>query len=165
MIAAIRVVRERSKVASPFLAGQIASCGCALSAIRSANGRKNRTHGKSTHRLYDVWRQMLRRCEDEASSDYPLYGGRGITVCDEWHDVAKFIAWADASGYRIGLTIERTDNNGGYTPENCRWIKNELQARNTSRLVLLTHEGRTAFASDWARELGISLRTILSRKR
>lgn len=91
--------------------------------------------------------------------------GKRFGMLTALRDVAKFIAWAEASGYRIGLTIERTDNNGGYTPENCRWIKNELQARNTRRLVLLTHEGRTAFASDWARELGISLRTILSRKR
>lgn len=141
------------------------NCGCALSEIRAGNGRLGRTHGLSTHRLYDVHRQMLRRCENPNSKDYPLYGARGISVCDEWQDIHAFFDWALASGYEQGLTIERIDNDKGYSPDNCTWIPNERQAHNTRRLLLITHNGITDYASSWARRTGLPIRTIISRKR
>lgn len=145
--------------------GGVPNCGCALSSIRAENGRRNRTHGLSTHLLYDVFRQMHQRCENPNCKDYPLYGARGISVCDEWANIHAFFKWAKATGYRQGLTIERRDNDRGYSPENCHWIPNERQAHNTRRLILITHNGVTKHASEWARDLGVGVRTIIARKR
>lgn len=145
--------------------GGVPNCGCIISEVRSRNGSRNRTHGLSTHRLYDVWRQMHRRCYDPRCKDYRMYGKRGIDVCAAWHDLPSFIEWASGSGYRVGLTIERKDNDRGYSPSNCIWIPNERQALNTRRLVNITYKGKTAHASQWARETGIHVQTLLARKR
>lgn len=159
-----QVIRDRASTAQIAKKGT-PSCGCALSTIRAGNGRKNKRHGFGGTLLYHVWRQMLQRCENPSCKDYPLYGARGIYVCDEWRDIATFVDWAQGSGYQRGLTIERVDNNDGYRPGNCRWIPNEQQAWNTRRLILLTCDGETRHASEWARITGLSLRTIISRKR
>lgn len=159
-----QVIRDRASTAHTAKKG-VPNCGCALSSIRAKNGRSTKTHGFSQHCLYDVWRQMWQRCTNPQCKDFPLYGARGISVCDEWRDVGDFIAWAEGSGYERGLTIERVDNNSGYRPDNCRWIPNEKQAWNTRRLILLTCDGRTTHASEWARLTGLSVRTIISRKR
>lgn len=161
----VEVERDAISVRTVAARGGLTNCGCQLSSIRAANGRKNRTHGLSTHLLYDVFRQMHQRCENSASKDYPLYGARGISVCDEWSSIHAFFAWAVASGYRQGLTIERRDNNRGYSADNCTWIPNERQAHNTRRLILITHNGVTKHASQWARDLGVGIRTIIARKR
>lgn len=126
----------------------------------------NTTHGCSTggrRRLYDVWRQMHRRCYSPACKDYPAWGGRGIAVCDAWHDVRAFVAWAESSGYRRGVTIERVDNNGNYEPSNCRWIPNEQQASNTRRLTFIDAFGQRRRIDDWAVLTGIGYRTIKMR--
>lgn len=103
---------------------------CARQA-QSERGKKNRTHGHSRTKIYDVHKQMLRRCYEPACKDYKNWGARGIRVCYECRtDVAAFIAWAKASGYGDGLTIERKDVNGNYEPDNCTWIPNNQQALN-----------------------------------
>lgn len=148
------------------------SCGCAARDAHSSNGKKNATHGltrrelgnENRRKLYDVYRQMLRRCHNPNSSDYPCWGGRGISVCEEWRDdVMKFISWAEANGYVPGVTIERVDNNKGYCPENCSWIPNERQAQNTRRVRMITAFGRAQTIREWSSETGIPYRTILSR--
>ncbi len=126
----------------------------------------NTTHGCSTgerKRLYDVWRQMHRRCYEPACKDYPAWGGRGITVCGEWRDVRAFCAWAEASGYRRGLTIERIDNDASYSPDNCRWIPNAKQASNTRRLTYIEAFGQRRRIDEWADLVGIGYRTIKMR--
>lgn len=126
----------------------------------------NTTHGCSTgprRKLYDVWRQMHRRCYDPACKDFPGWGGRGISVCREWQDVRAFCEWALSSGYASGLTIERIDVNGNYRPENCRWIPNELQASNTRRLKFLEAFGKRLRIDEWAKITGIKYRTIKMR--
>lgn len=146
--------------------GHASGCGCTLAIAQRANGRANRTHGHgkgATRKLYDVWRQMHRRCTDPACKDYPAWGGRGISVSEEWGDVSAFVAWAQASGYREGLTIERRDNNAGYSPDNCRWIVNELQASNTRRLRSVVAFGRAQRLDEWAAETGVAYRTIIHR--
>lgn len=143
----------------------VSSCGCALSGIRSDNGRRNKTHGWSQHKLYGVWRHMMRRCYDPKCKDYPIYGGREIKVCDEWHSLDVFCNWGVSSGHADGLTIERMNVNGGYSPSNCTWVPNEDQARNTRKLRMITHDGKTHFASEWARILGVPYSTIRSRIR
>lgn len=143
--------------------GTQVSCGCKVSAIRAENGRRNTTHGLSKYKLYDVHRQMMRRCYDPDCKDYPAYGERGISVCEDWQNMRTFMDWCESSGYCDGLTIERIDVNGGYEPANCTWIPNEFQAHNTRRLHNLTVNGETKFISQWARDLGIGRNTIHTR--
>lgn len=146
--------------------GGAASCGCARRDAASGNGKRNRTHGMSvgvSRKLYDVWRQMHRRCYDPAAKDFPAWGGRGISVCEQWRVVGNFCEWAWSSGYKTGLTIERVDNDAGYSPGNCRWIPNKQQAKNTRRRRFLAAFGKTQGLDDWSAETGISYRTLVTR--
>lgn len=140
--------------------------------LRSANMRKRETCATgflffktmAFHRkLYDVHRQMLRRCEEPQSADWPNYGGRGIKVCAEWQDVNAFTHWALTHGYAKGLTLDRTDTNGNYCPANCRWATVLEQARNARRVVMLTVDGQTKPLVEWAEQVGISQRTMKMR--
>ena len=122
---------------------------------------RNRVHGlcldengKKT-RLYTVWSRMRQRCSDKNSSDYDRYGGRGISVCDEWMDYKNFHDWAMTKGYKEGLTIERTDNDGNYEPSNCKWITLEAQARNKRNNRLITYKGETRTLAEWCDILGM----------
>lgn len=73
---------------------------------------------------------MLARCENPNNKSYPRYGGRGVSVCAEWHDVKTFIAWLEANGYEKGLELDRKDNNGEYSPDNCRVVTPQQNSRN-----------------------------------
>lgn len=112
-------------------------------------------------RLYWVWHSMRNRCENPNRDKYPLYGGRGIRVCDEWRRSSRaFIDWALGAGYEDGLQLDRVDNDGPYSPENCRWVtrgENALNKRTNRRLTLL---GMTMTVSEWKDVLGISQFTL-----
>jgi hypothetical protein len=110
--------------------GNTKSCGCQKREATAANGRANVKHGMEGTRLYRIWGQMIRRCEDPGNSRFEYYGARGINVCEEWHDIHKFVAWAMSNGYADHLTIDREDNEKGYEPGNCRWITIQDQQRN-----------------------------------
>ena len=112
-------------------------------------------------RLYNIWINMLQRCENPDRAKYSSYGGRGIAVCEEWHDFPTFIEWAYSNGYGEHLTIDRIDNDGNYEPSNCRWADASEQANNKANNVVIEACGISGNATQWARLLGVSPYTIL----
>ena len=96
--------------------------------------RSKKTHGQSRTKLYRVYYSMLQRCINPKATGYDRYGGRGISVCEEWQDFKVFNEWSLANGYKEGLTIDRNNNDGNYEPSNCSWETRCIQSRNTSKL-------------------------------
>lgn len=131
---------------------------------RNEKGVFIKTHGHSKTKLYGVWLGMKRRCDYRKDKRYQRYGGRGITVCDEWrNDYVTFESWAINNGYKQGLSIDRIDNNGNYCPENCRWVTTKQQNRNYSRNSLLEFNGCLMCAQDVAEKIGIKPTTLRAR--
>jgi hypothetical protein len=98
--------------------------------------------GRRRTRIVVIWESMKARCYYPKQKAFPRYGGRGITVCEEWReDFHAFRAWAIANGFRKDLTLDRIDNGGNYEPANCRWIPAGEQQWNTRRVIQLTHNG------------------------
>ena len=118
---------------------------------------------KENKRIYNIWNGMVGRCHRKTSENYKLYGEKGIFVCDEWLKFQNFCKWSLYNGYRNTLTIDRIDNNKGYSPENCRWVTEDEQHRNRSDNHTLTFDDRTQCVSDWANEVGIKRNTIYER--
>ena len=142
---------------SHLLDGRTKSCGCLK---RSRMVEHNTKHGGAHDRLYGIWRSMKRRCNSPKDAHYDLYGGRGIKVCDEWKNYENFKEWAYLNGYdetaKFGnCTIDRIDNDGDYTPENCRWADRITQANNTSRNRYVEFEGQRLTIAEFARVMNI----------
>ena len=110
--------------------------------------------------LFNLWQTMKARCENPRREKYKDYGGRGIKVCEEWQNASAFVMWALVNGYAEGLQIDRIDNNGDYSPENCRFVtpkENSRNRRNTKRLAV---NGEMVTVPAICEELGISPYTI-----
>ena len=112
---------------------------------------------------YDSYRSMMDRCYREKAVNYHLYGGRGIKVCEEWHDIETFGRWAEENGFQRGLTLDRIDVNGDYEPSNCRWATRKQQANNRRNTVYVTIDGVTKTLTEWADFVGIKRSTINNR--
>jgi hypothetical protein len=137
-----------------LLQAKTTSCGCL------ANTRS----GLSVLPEYAVWIGIRLRCQNPSARDYPRYGGRGIFLCPEWQSFDRFLL---DMGPRPSPnhSVERKDNDGPYTAENCHWGTPAEQSRNKRNNVLLTHQGRTMVLKDWARETGINYYTLRGRLR
>ena len=122
-------------------------------------------HGKSNDPIYGVWKNMKGRCFNEKDHNYKNYGARGISVCEEWLNPETFFKWASENGYRRGLSLDRIDNNGNYSPENCRWADNVEQGRNRRTNVIIEYKGQSKSIADWAEETGIGYTTLVERHR
>ena len=156
--------KEKIFQSSDLLRGKIKSCGCWKAEHMKKLGKEHITHGMTDSRLYHIWRGLRTRCNFYKSKDYINYGGRGITVCEEWEkDFMSFYNWAMSNGYRDDLTIDRIDVNGNYCPENCRWADIATQSRNKRNTVNITINGETKCSTEWERILGICRRTIKKR--
>lgn len=145
--------------------GTVKSCGCMASKLLHDAFWKE--DALNRQRLYRIWNGMKRRCYNRNSDSYSNYGGRGISICDEWlnsYDIFK--EWALSHGYSDDLSIDRIDVNGNYEPNNCRWADWKTQANNKrpkKRNVMWTIDGTTKPAIDWCEEYGVSYETATYR--
>ena len=150
----------------------VCDCGCS----RAVSGNNLRSgcskscgcsflkHGKKGTRLYNIWGGMKARCYRKSHVWYKRYGGRGITVCDEWlNDFQAFHDWAMANGYEDNLTIDRIDNNKGYQPDNCRFVTQAQQVRNRCNSQKAVINGEEKSLYEWAEMYGLSYQTVYRR--
>lgn len=144
--------------------GKTKSCGCLQAEAAAERAKRAKTYGFTHHRLYACYYRMRRRCENPADSSYERYGGRGIKVCNEWkNDIMSFINWGLENGYREGLSIDRIDNNGDYSPNNCRWANVVQQCNNRRTNKFISYNGETHTYAEWSRIVGIKQLTIRHR--
>lgn len=116
--------------------------------------------------LKSILSGMKERCYNKKQKCYIHYGGRGITIHDQWlNDRTSFVEWALANGYKKGLTIDRINNDGNYEPSNCRWATRSDQLNNTRRTIRLTINGETKTLSEWQKESPVSAKNISERLR
>lgn len=156
---------EKAVVAGGHLtSGHTVSCGC-----RKRSVRPTMTHGESKSRLYNVWILMRKRCNSPNDQSYPRYGGRGIKVCPEWDkSYEAFRDWALANGYDESApygecTLDRENNDKDYSPENCRWVNETVQANNRRSNRVIEYAGRKMTLAQCARETGIRADNIRRR--
>lgn len=145
--------------------GYIRSCGCLLTEHIENRVKKgmHRTHGHSGTPTYNIWCKMRERCGNPQNPNYPSYGGRGIYVCERWQSFETFLA---DMGERPSPkhSIDRIDNDGPYSPENCRWVGSIREQRANCRdNRRVTYKGETLIVSEWARRTGIDNETLLFR--
>lgn len=137
------------------------SCGCRK--LEGLNEYRSSKHGKSGERIYTIWANMKKRCSNKNNDEYKSYGGRGISVCEEWYKFENFYRWAIESGYSDDLTIERIDVNGNYEPGNCKWIPHSEQAKNKRNTIHVKVGGETKTIGEWSKLYGVKYYTIRHR--
>lgn len=123
-----------------------------------------RKHGLCGTKLYNVWLTMKQRCYNPSDKHYKWYGAKGVKVCEEWlNDPAEFVSWCENNGYREGLTIDRINSEGDYSPDNCRFITMSAQQRNRSSNKRIEYNGETMSVQEWAEKLHIKPSTLRAR--
>lgn len=132
--------------------GETKSCGCLYKESRG---------GIINHFLYKRWIGIKARCYNENFKEFDRYGGRGIFMCEEWKNNARaFIDWSMKNGYKKGLELDRINNDDGYYPENCRWVKHQENSRNMGRCHIVEYNGEKRHWLEWCEVLGISPKSI-----
>ena len=123
----------------------------------------NKTHGMSYDRLFFIWQDMNRRCRDPKRKGFKNYGGRGISVCDEWKIFENFRDWSLSNGYETNLSIERVDVNSGYHPSNCCWIAKSDQSKNRRDSLIVEFRGNRMCLADFAKNVNACYETVRRR--
>lgn len=144
---------EKEVIAGALKSGNSRSCGCAI----GESARKRFTvHGNRYHPMYNRYMGMMQRCYYEKSHEYKNYGARGIAVCERWRN--SFDAFVEDMGLPPSdeLTIDRINNNEGYSKENCRWATKKEQSINRRVTKFIEADGRILCYSDWSRLLGLT---------
>lgn len=154
--------------------GSTKSCGCYYKEQKNKFYQDCITHNKTHTRLYVVWAGMKQRCYCKTSLHYKIYGGRGITICDEWlgcDGFQNFYNWSMKNGYRDTgtkrnkITIDRIDVNKGYSPDNCRWVDYYVQANNKTDNRFIEYNGKVKTITEWCRLLNLNYPVIDHRVR
>jgi hypothetical protein len=138
------------------------SCGCLR---KDGKEKASLVHGGFGTRVHRIWSGMLSRCRNPVNKDYKNYGGRGIQVCDEWHDFSKFQNWALNNGYSDDLSIDRIDSNGNYCPQNCKFSTITEQARNKRNTIWYDINGIKKSLVEWCEILNIPLEIARARNK
>lgn len=140
---------------------RVISCGCyKLEEFSKRFTKHNQRHTK----LYEIWKSMKRRCFNSKNAAFHNYGGRGITVCDDWaNDFSTFYVWSMQNGYSEGLSIDRIDNNGNYEPSNCRWVDKLTQANNTRANHFVSYNGQKLTVAQLSKKTNMPYQTLLHR--
>lgn len=127
------------------------SCGCLVKENCGGASKFGTKRNESKTRLYKIWSQMYQRCYVDDGKTYKNYGGRGITICDEWlYSFVDFKQWAINNGYRDDLTLDRVDVNGSYSPNNCRWATKKEQSNNRRNNKYVLYAGNRMTISEYA---------------
>ena len=146
-----------------LLRGHTKSCGCLR---RDTSARAHTKHGMRHTRLYKEWQAMKERCYRKGHFYFDRYGGRGIEVCQEWrNDFLAFRDWALANGYRDDLTLDRKDNDGPYSPSNCKWSTMAEQANNRNNAIRVEHDGKAVTLKELSEIIGTPYGTLYSQYR
>lgn len=141
--------------------GHTQSCGCLFNEVQLKTVTK---HGRSKSRIYKIWKGIKKRCTNPNAHCFKDYGGRGITICDEWkNDFQSFYYWAINNGYSKELSIDRIDVNGNYSPSNCRWATKKEQANNKRSNIIIEFEGKNYTIAELSQITGIKKSTLYSR--
>lgn len=152
--------------AHSLIYGRVKSCGCFK---RDRSSETNRVHGATETQEYRIWSGMKTRCFNTTRREYRFYGARGITVCDRWVNgedgKTGFECFLADLGSRPSErhSLERDDNDGPYSPQNCRWATKPEQLRNRRGTVLISHNGLTKTAEEWSQDTGIAASEIRRR--
>lgn len=144
-------------LAGNLIKGSPKSCGC----LTPPPPPRNIKHGMVGHPLYKIWEGMMARCNNIKNKDYPSYGGRGINVCQRWHDPTNFVS--DMTPRPAGASLDRIDNSLGYSPSNCRWATPAEQGANKRNNKLFTIKGKTLHQREWCRQYDVPVSTFVNR--
>lgn len=153
-------IKSKSVTTYDLQSGKVKSCGCLYYV---SNKGRNKTHGLTNSRLHRIWSGIHSRCFYKGNFSFEHYGGRGITVCQEWTNFNSFYDWAMANGYAENLTIDRIDVNGNYEPSNCRWVDMKTQQNNRSNNRKVDYCGIKLTVSELSTILSIPYATLLNR--
>jgi hypothetical protein len=141
--------------------GDTLSCGCLQ---RENASKKNKKHGLSGTSIYKQWAGIKRRCFNPAFKQFNDYGGRGITMCDEWkNSFISFYEWATKNGHKEGLTIDRINNDGNYEPNNCKWASQKEQCANRRTNRIYTVDGVTDILYNLCKKYSMHMDTVINR--
>jgi hypothetical protein len=147
--------------------GNTTSCGCYAKEVTSKRLKgktpHNKRHGMTGTRIYKIWVEIKSRCNNPNDSSFKRYGGKGISVFKEWDNFDAFYDWSMSNGYAENLTIDRIDNNKGYSPDNCRWVTMKEQANNKTNNHIVVYKGKEYTISQLAEIYGVPYKKLWKR--